>query len=211
MHDAIESEQGLRLFQFHFQHLVISFYFKLFAKSLMVLRGHNQTNRPLGDANESVPSPGIGFCAEGDQLGALQLRHASGLSELQGQPGLVDGLVSLGIFHQHVDARPLGGSGPGRAVRSCQTRVDRAAGRSITTIEGLADGPALHRVQTAFVAEQAAQCGYCTSGMIMTAASLLSQTSMPTDDHIKRTLAGNLCRCGTHTRIVRAVARASRA
>jgi len=99
----------------------------------------------------------------------------------------------------------------GRAVRSCQTRVDRAAGRSITTIEGLADGPALHRVQTAFVAEQAAQCGYCTSGMIMTAASLLSQTSMPTDDHIKQTLAGNLCRCGTHTRIVRAVARASRA
>ena len=99
----------------------------------------------------------------------------------------------------------------GRAVRSCQTRVDRAAGRSITTNEGLADGAGLHRVQTAFVAEQAAQCGYCTSGMIMTAAALLSQASTPTDDQIKQTLAGNLCRCGTHTRIVRAVARASRA
>jgi len=98
----------------------------------------------------------------------------------------------------------------GRAVRSCQTRVDRASGRSITTIEGLADG-ALHRVQTAFVAEQAAQCGYCTSGMIMTAAALLSQASTPTADRIKQTLAGNLCRCGTHTRILRAVSRASRA
>jgi len=98
----------------------------------------------------------------------------------------------------------------GRAARSCQTRVDRAAGRSITTIEGLADGAGLHRVQTAFVAEQAAQCGYCTSGMIMTAAALLSQASTPTDDQIKQTLAGNLCRCGTHTRIVRAVARVRR-
>src|ERR1051325_5221194 len=80
----------------------------------------------------------------------------------------------------------------GRAVRSCQTRVDRASGRSITTIEGLADG-ALHRVQTAFVAEQAAQCGYCTSGMIMTAAAFLTQTAKPTADQTKQALAGNLC------------------
>ena len=99
----------------------------------------------------------------------------------------------------------------GRASRSCQTRIDRVAGHTVTTIEGLGTPDAPHRLQSAFVADQAAQCGYCTSGMIMTAASLLSQTSMPTDDHIKRTLAGNLCRCGTHTRIVRAVARASRA
>jgi nicotinate dehydrogenase subunit A len=99
----------------------------------------------------------------------------------------------------------------GRAARSCQTRVDRAAGRSITTIEGLGDPASPHRVQAAFVAEQAAQCGYCTSGMIVTAAALLSQSPTPTDDQIKQALAGNLCRCGTHTRILRAVSRASRA
>jgi len=99
----------------------------------------------------------------------------------------------------------------GRAARSCQTRVDRAAGRSITTIEGLGDPASPHRVQAAFVAEQAAQCGYCTSGMIVTAAALLSQSPKPTDDQIKQALAGNLCRCGTHTRILRAVSRASRA
>jgi len=99
----------------------------------------------------------------------------------------------------------------GRAARSCQTRVDRAARRSITTIEGLGDPASPHRVQAAFVAEQAAQCGYCTSGMIVTAAALLSQSPTPTDDQIKQALAGNLCRCGTHTRILRAVSRASRA
>jgi nicotinate dehydrogenase subunit A len=99
----------------------------------------------------------------------------------------------------------------GRAARACQTRIDRVAGRSITTIEGLGAAAAPHRVQSAFIAEQAAQCGYCTNGMIMTAAALLSQTPKPTDDQIKQTLAGNLCRCGTHTRILRAVARASRA
>ena len=99
----------------------------------------------------------------------------------------------------------------GRAARSCQTRVDRAAGRSITTIEGLGDPASPHRVQAAFVAEQAAQCGYCTSGMIVTAAALIAQTGKPTDDQIKQALAGNLCRCGTHTRIMRAVSRASRA
>jgi nicotinate dehydrogenase subunit A len=99
----------------------------------------------------------------------------------------------------------------GKAVRSCQTRVDRAAGRAITTIEGLGAPATPDRVQSAFIAEQAAQCGYCTNGMIMTAAALLSQTPKPTDDQVKQSLAGNLCRCGTHTRILRAVVRASRA
>ena len=98
----------------------------------------------------------------------------------------------------------------GRAARSCQTRIDRVAGRSITTIEGLAAGAA-HPVQAAFIAEQAAQCGYCTSGMIMTAAAFLTQTPKPTVDQAKQALAGNLCRCGTHTRILRAVVRAGRA
>jgi nicotinate dehydrogenase subunit A len=99
----------------------------------------------------------------------------------------------------------------GKAVRSCQTRIDRAAGHTVTTIEGLGTVAAPHRVQAAFVAEQAAQCGYCTSGMVMTAAALLAQTATPSDEQVKQGLAGNLCRCGTYTRIVRAVARASRA
>jgi nicotinate dehydrogenase subunit A len=99
----------------------------------------------------------------------------------------------------------------GKAVRSCMTPVSRAAGHAITTIEGLGTREKPDRVQTAFIAEQAAQCGYCTSGMIMTAAAFLSQTPNPTLDQVKLGLAGNLCRCGTHTRILRAVMRASRA
>ena len=97
----------------------------------------------------------------------------------------------------------------GKAVRSCQTAVSRAAGHAITTIEGLGTREKPDRVQAAFVAEQAAQCGYCTTGMIMTAAAFLSQTTKPTREQVKQRLAGNLCRCGTHTRILRAVLRAN--
>jgi len=97
----------------------------------------------------------------------------------------------------------------GNAVRSCQTPISRAAGRAITTIEGLGTPQAPHRVQSAFVAEQAAQCGYCTSGMIVAATALLAKTPKPTIDQAKLGLAGNLCRCGTHTRILRAVMRAA--
>ena len=97
----------------------------------------------------------------------------------------------------------------GKAVRSCQTRVDRAAGHAITTIEGLGAPASANRLQSAFIAEQAAQCGYCTSGMIVTAVALLSRTPKPTIGQAKKGLAGNLCRCGTHTRILRAVMRAA--
>jgi nicotinate dehydrogenase subunit A len=98
----------------------------------------------------------------------------------------------------------------GKAVRSCMTPVSRAAGRAITTIEGLGTREKPDRVQAAFIAEQAAQCGYCTSGMIMTAAAFLSTTPSPTIDQAKQALAGNICRCGTHTRILRAVVRAAK-
>jgi nicotinate dehydrogenase subunit A len=99
----------------------------------------------------------------------------------------------------------------GKAVRSCMTPVSRAAGHAVTTIEGLGTLEKPHRVQAAFIAEQAAQCGYCTSGMIMAAAAFLSATPSPTIDQARQGLAGNLCRCGTHTRILRAVVRAARA
>jgi|SRR5450759_563753 nicotinate dehydrogenase subunit A len=99
----------------------------------------------------------------------------------------------------------------GKAVRSCTTPVGRVAGHAITTIEGLGTREKPDRVQAAFISEQAAQCGYCTSGMIVAAAAFLAQTPKPSIDQAKRGLAGNLCRCGTHTRILRAVMRASRA
>jgi nicotinate dehydrogenase subunit A len=98
-----------------------------------------------------------------------------------------------------------------QATRSCTLPVSRAAGREITTIEGLGTPDAPSRVQAAFIAEQAAQCGYCTSGMIVTATALLSRTPRPTLDQVKQGLSGNLCRCGTHTRILRAVMRAAQA
>ncbi len=97
----------------------------------------------------------------------------------------------------------------GKAARSCVTPVRQAAGRAITTLEGLGTPEKPDAVQAAFIAEQAAQCGYCTNGMIMTAKSVLNQTPKPTREQVQQGLAGNLCRCGTHTRIVRAVLRAA--
>jgi len=99
----------------------------------------------------------------------------------------------------------------GRAARSCVTPVRQAAGRAITTLEGLGTPEKPDVVQAAFIAQQAAQCGYCTNGMIMSAKSLLKQTPKPTLDQVKQGLAGNLCRCGTHTRIVQAVMLAAKA
>ena len=98
-----------------------------------------------------------------------------------------------------------------KATRSCVTPISQAAGRTITTLEALGTPEKPDSVQAAFIAEQAAQCGYCTNGMIMAAKSLLAQTPNPTLEQVKQGLAGNLCRCGTHTRILRAVMRAARA
>jgi nicotinate dehydrogenase subunit A len=97
----------------------------------------------------------------------------------------------------------------GQAVRSCVTPVGSAAGRQVVTIEGLGTLASPHPLQRAFVEEQAAQCGYCIPGMIMSAAALLARTPAPTEDEIRTALGGNLCRCGTHMRILRAVRRAA--
>jgi nicotinate dehydrogenase subunit A len=99
----------------------------------------------------------------------------------------------------------------GEAVRSCSLPVSAAQGKSIATLEGLGTPEKPDRVQAAFIAEQAAQCGYCTNGMVMTAKALLAKTPRPTAVQVKEALADNLCRCGTHTRILRAVLRASQA
>jgi nicotinate dehydrogenase subunit A len=98
-----------------------------------------------------------------------------------------------------------------KAIRSCVTPVRQAAGRAVITPEGMGTPEKPDALQAAFIAEQAAQCGYCTSGMIMSARALLRQTPHPTVEQVKQGLAGNLCRCGTHTRIVRAVMRVARA
>jgi nicotinate dehydrogenase subunit A len=100
----------------------------------------------------------------------------------------------------------------GVAIRSCVTTVAAAAARGpVTTIEGLGTPEKPHPVQQAFIDEQAAQCGYCINGMIMSAAALLAATRRPTRAQITSTLNGNLCRCGTHLRIIRAVQRAAAA
>jgi isoquinoline 1-oxidoreductase alpha subunit len=97
----------------------------------------------------------------------------------------------------------------GKAVRSCVTRMSQAEGKSVTTIEGLSpDGG--HPLQKAWVAEQVLQCGYCQSGQLMQAASLLTTTPKPSRAQIVQAMNGNLCRCGTYTRIVRAIERAAK-
>lgn len=95
----------------------------------------------------------------------------------------------------------------GRAVQSCDAPVWSVAGRELTTIEGL--GPE-HALVRAFVAEQALQCGYCINGIVMSAAALLSRNPDPSDAEIARALERNLCRCGTHVRILRAIRRAAK-
>ncbi|HEX8725580.1 MAG TPA: (2Fe-2S)-binding protein [Gemmatimonadaceae bacterium] len=98
----------------------------------------------------------------------------------------------------------------GRSVHSCVTPVSAATNAAVTTIEGLAaPGGKLHALQEAFMQEDALQCGYCTAGMIMAAASLLNATPKPSRDEIVRAMDGNVCRCGTYPRIVRAIQRAA--
>ena len=96
-----------------------------------------------------------------------------------------------------------------KAVQSCKMPVSDATNGAITTLEGLGTAKELHPVQRAFIEEQAAQCGYCSNGMMMTTATLLWKIPHPTDEQIREALDGNLCRCGTHLRIIRAVKRAA--
>ena len=110
------------------------------------------------------------------------------------------GLAQCGSCTVHID---------GKAVRSCSYPVSAATGKKVVTLEGLGRGNTLHVLQQAFIQEQAVQCGYCINGMIMQAAELLAKNKHPGEDDIRNALANNLCRCGTHSRIIRAVKRAS--
>ena len=97
----------------------------------------------------------------------------------------------------------------GRPVRSCTAPTRTVVGEEITTIEGLGSPERPDPVQAAFIAEQAAQCGYCTAGLVMTARAFLAQNRRPTEREVQEALAGNLCRCGSHRRVIRAVLRAA--
>jgi aerobic-type carbon monoxide dehydrogenase small subunit (CoxS/CutS family) len=97
----------------------------------------------------------------------------------------------------------------GRAVQSCDLPLSAASGRKITTIEGLGTTEKPHPLQSAFVSEQAAQCGYCINGILMSAAALLARNAAPSKAEIAAALERHLCRCGSHTRILRAIARAA--
>jgi nicotinate dehydrogenase subunit A len=110
------------------------------------------------------------------------------------------GLAQCGACTVHVDGKP---------VRSCSFPVGKVGKSEVTTLEGLGTSANPHPLQRAFIEEQAVQCGYCINGMIMQAKALLDANKHPSDAEIKAALADNLCRCGTHLRIVRAVKRAA--
>ncbi|HKE40448.1 MAG TPA: (2Fe-2S)-binding protein [Casimicrobiaceae bacterium] len=111
------------------------------------------------------------------------------------------GLAQCGACTVHYD---------GEALRSCVMPISAVAGANIVTLEGLGTAEKPHPVQQAFIDEQAAQCGYCINGMIMQAAAFLAQNKNPTEDQVRQALAQNLCKCGTHVRILRAVMRAAK-
>ena len=120
--------------------------------------------------------------------------------QLQG-PRFGCGLGQCGACTVHID---------GKAMRSCQVPLSSlTAKQKVVTLEGLAHGKKLHRVQQAFIDEQAVQCGYCINGMIMQSAAYLAKNKNPSETDIRQALANNLCRCGTHLRIERAVKRAA--
>jgi nicotinate dehydrogenase subunit A len=118
--------------------------------------------------------------------------------ELNG-PKFGCGLAQCGACTVHIDGRPM---------RSCSVPVSTVKGK-VTTIEGLGTAEKPHPVQKAFIEEQAAQCGYCTNGMVMTAAAFLEKNPKPGDAEIRKAMDGNLCRCGTHMRILKAVKKAA--
>ena len=110
------------------------------------------------------------------------------------------GLSRCGACTVHIDGEP---------IHACVVPVGEVVGREVTTLEGLGDADRLHPLQQAFLDEQAAQCGYCIPGIVMTAAALLERNPTPSDGEIRAALEGKLCRCGSHPRILRAIRRAA--
>jgi nicotinate dehydrogenase subunit A len=127
--------------------------------------------------------------------------------------GVLRGTLGLAATHYGCGANQCGACNvlvDGQAVASCDTPLWAAAGRDIVTAEGLGSPDTPHPLQTAFIAEQAMQCGYCIAGVLITAAALLRRNPDPSEGDVRSALDRNLCRCGAHNRIVRAVLRAAK-
>jgi nicotinate dehydrogenase subunit A len=146
-------------------------------------------------------------------MATYALRVNGRVHEVEGEPG--DNLLSVLRYELNLVGSKYGcGEGycgactvliDNQMARSCVTRLGALAGKSITTIEGLATGERLHPVQEAFIEAEAFQCGYCTPGMVMATVSLLRANPAPTEQDIAKVMDRNVCRCGTYPRIVRAV------
>lgn len=144
----------------------------------------NGESRSLGDIDPDTPL----LWALRDTLGLVGTKYGCGIAQ-------------CGSCTVHVDGKPS---------RACVMRVGQLQGREITTIEGLAqDGDTLHPLQQAWIDQDVAQCGYCQAGQIMSAAALLNSKPDPTDQEIETAMSGNLCRCGTYPRIVKAIKNAA--
>jgi isoquinoline 1-oxidoreductase subunit alpha len=155
-------------------------------------------------ALEEVAMPAYTFTVNGTQRSVDAHPDTPLLWVLRDQLGLTGtkygcGIAQCGACTVHID---------GEATRSCVTTVEMADGKRITTIEGLAEDRS-HPLQRAWIAEQVPQCGYCQSGMLMTAAELLARKPRPTDADIDGALSGHICRCGTYQRIRKAIHRAA--
>jgi nicotinate dehydrogenase subunit A len=156
-----------------------------------------------------VPSEPVRFALtiNGEKREVDVARRTSLLSVLRNDLGLTGSRFGCGMGQCGACFVLVGG----RAVASCLLPVEQAADAEIRTVEGLATGEVLHPLQQAFVAEDAMQCGYCTSGMLVSAAALLARDPHPSEAAIRDALAANLCRCGVYGRAIRAVRRASEA
>jgi len=143
----------------------------------------------LNGEDVSVDAPGDAplLSVLSNDLGLAGLKFGCGLSQCGACSVLIDG----------------------EPVRSCQTKAEAAVGREVTTLAGLRENGKANALQQAFIEEQAAQCGYCANGMIIVAQALLDRNPTPTESDVRAALNANLCRCGSHNRIVRAVLRAA--
>ena len=150
--------------------------------------------------------PGFALKVNGRHVELVASHEASLLHVLRNDLGLNGPKFGCGLGQCGACTVLMGGI----AVRSCVTPIGMIGDQQITTIEGLGTIDKPHPLQRAFIEEQAAQCGYCINGMIMSAAELLERFPNPTEQQVREGLAANLCRCGTHGRIIRAVLRAAR-
>lgn len=167
-------------------------------RARLVTQATDERERGMGSGS------GMRITVNGQEHAVAATPETPLLTVLRNELGLVAakygcGLGRCGACTVHLD---------GEAALACVVPVGEVGGREVVTLEGLGGPEALHPLQEAFLAEQAAQCGYCTPGIVMAAAALLARNPAPSDAEIREALAGTLCRCGAHVRILRAIHRA---